>query len=45
MVLSVAHLCALGWRYYVHVLDTIMRNTMDDRGWKGIMVGYDEVNQ
>ncbi len=44
-VLSVAHLLALGCQYYVHVSDTNMRQTMYDRGWKGIMVGYGGVNQ
>ena len=42
---SVAHLRALGCRCYVHVPDTTMRQTMHDRGWKGIMVGYGGVNQ
>ena len=42
---SVAHLRALGCRCYVHVPDTIMRHTMDDRGWKGITVAYGGVNQ
>ncbi len=45
VVPSVAHPRAIGCRSYVHVPDTTIRHTMDDRGWKGIMVGYDGVNQ
>ncbi len=45
VVPSFADLRALGCRCYVHVPDTIMRYTMDDHGWKSIMVGYDGVNQ
>lgn len=42
---SVAHLLILGCRCYVYVFDTTMRQTMHDRRWKGIMVGYGGVNQ
>ncbi len=45
VVPSVAHLRALRCRCYVYVSDTTIRHTMDDRRWKGITVGYDEVNQ
>ena len=38
IVSSIAHLRALGCCCYIHVPDTTMRQTMNDRGWKGIMV-------
>ena len=41
----IAHLRAHRYRCYDHILDTTMRQTMHDYGWKGIMVGYMEVNQ
>lgn len=42
---SVPHLRALKYRYYVHVPDTTMCQTMYDYRWKGIMVGLGEVNE
>ncbi len=41
----VAHLHPLRYRCYFHVPDTSMHNTMDDYWWKGIIVGYNRVNQ
>jgi hypothetical protein len=42
---NVANLRALGCRSYVHVPKTTMRHNLDDRSWKGILVGYGGNNQ
>lgn len=45
MILSVVYLCDLGCQCYVHVSDTIIRYTIDECGWKGIIIEYIEANQ
>ena len=42
---DVSHLRALGCRSYVYIPKTTMRHKLDDRSWKGILVGYGGTNQ